>query len=122
MKIAIPTYDGKLCPHFGHCEKFAFVEVDKANKKIISSESVDAPEHVPGAIPPWVAQRGAKLVLAGGMGAREIELFDAAGVQVVSGCPAIDFKALVQLWLDGSLETGENACNHDETDGHHCSH
>ena len=27
-KIAIPLAEGKLCMHFGHCEKFAIIEVD----------------------------------------------------------------------------------------------
>jgi predicted Fe-Mo cluster-binding NifX family protein len=35
MKIAIPTSQGKLCQHFGHCEEFVFIEVDENTKKII---------------------------------------------------------------------------------------
>ena len=27
MKIGIPTLEGKLCAHFGHCETFSFVEL-----------------------------------------------------------------------------------------------
>ena len=35
MKIAIPTANGKLCSHFGHCESFTFVDVDLSKKEII---------------------------------------------------------------------------------------
>ena len=36
MKIVIPTLDGKLCAHFGHCETFSFVEVNPETKEILS--------------------------------------------------------------------------------------
>ena len=36
MKIGIPTLEGKLCAHFGHCETFTFVEVNPETKEIIS--------------------------------------------------------------------------------------
>ena len=36
MKIAIPTLEGKLCAHFGHCESFTFVEVDTEKKEILN--------------------------------------------------------------------------------------
>ena len=39
MKIAIPTLDGKLCAHFGHCETFSFAEVDMDTKEILSITS-----------------------------------------------------------------------------------
>ena len=40
MKIAIPTANGKLCQHFGHCEKFVFIEVDEVTKTIIKTSFV----------------------------------------------------------------------------------
>ena len=36
MKIVIPTAEGKLCAHFGHCETFSFAEVDLDTKEILS--------------------------------------------------------------------------------------
>ena len=35
MKIAIPTAEGKLCAHFGHCEIFTFAEINPETKEII---------------------------------------------------------------------------------------
>ena len=35
MKVAIPLANGKLAMHFGHCERFALIDVDTAEKKII---------------------------------------------------------------------------------------
>jgi predicted Fe-Mo cluster-binding NifX family protein len=47
MRYAIPVSDGKLAPHFGHCEHFAIIDVDEAAKKIVSSKLIASPEHQP---------------------------------------------------------------------------
>ncbi len=51
MKIAIPMAQGQLCPHFGHCEQFAMLEVNEQTKEILSIEYVEAPPHQPGFYP-----------------------------------------------------------------------
>ena len=38
MKIAIPTLEGKLCAHFGHCETFSFVEVNSETDFVSKNE------------------------------------------------------------------------------------
>ncbi|MBN2686267.1 MAG: hypothetical protein JXR40_13385, partial [Pontiellaceae bacterium] len=58
MKIAIPTANGKLCMHFGHCEVFTLLEVDPENKKVISTKELDPPPHEPGVLPHWLAGQG----------------------------------------------------------------
>lgn len=112
MKIALPVAEGRLCMHFGHCEFFAMVEVDPVQKKIIKTEKVTPPPHAPGVIPPWVAQQGANLVIAGGMGGRAIQLFEQAGVKVLTGAPAQEPEKLVMAYLEGNLVTGDNVCDH----------
>lgn len=119
-RFAIPVAQSKLCAHFGHCEVFRFIDVDE-DENIISRQDMDPPAHVPGVIPPWVAQNGANIVLAGGMGGRAISLFEQAGVSVVTGCPSEEPDELVRRYIKGTLVTGSNACNHDE-EGHNCGH
>jgi len=85
MKIAIPLAEGKLTMHFGHCASFALIEVDATQKKILKREDVDAPPHQPGLLPPWLAERGANVIIAGGMGQRAQELFAAQGIKVIVG-------------------------------------
>jgi len=118
MKFAIPTAEGKLCQHFGHCEKFVFIEVDEASKTIISNEAVVGPDHVPGILPPWVAQQGATVILAGGMGGRAQELFAQQGVKVISGCPSEAPEKIVMDYLNGTLTTGVNGCDHSHCGSH----
>ncbi|HQH18213.1 MAG TPA: NifB/NifX family molybdenum-iron cluster-binding protein, partial [Bacteroidales bacterium] len=69
-KIAIPLENGLLCSHFGHCEKFAIVEIN--NNVITNITEVIPPEHVPGLYPKWVARFGVTDVIAGGMGEKAI--------------------------------------------------
>ena len=112
MRIAIPLADGKLTMHFGHCESFALIDVDTASKNILGREDVVPPPHQPGLLPPWIAERGAKLVIAGGMGQRAISLFAEQGITVVVGAPADTPEKLVASYLAGTLETGGNVCDH----------
>jgi predicted Fe-Mo cluster-binding NifX family protein len=112
MRIAIPMADGRLAQHFGHCEKFALVDVDLATKEISASTEVEAPEHQPGLLPPWLKERGVNLIIAGGMGSRAHSLFQGASIEVLTGAPAESAATLVRQYLEGKLVTGENACDH----------
>jgi predicted Fe-Mo cluster-binding NifX family protein len=112
MRIAIPMADGRLAQHFGHCEKFALVDVDPVTKEITASTEVEAPEHQPGLLPPWLKERGVNLIIAGGMGSRAHSLFQAASIEVLTGALAETAAILVRQYLDGKLVTGDNACDH----------
>ena len=112
MRIVIPLADGKLATHFGHCPSFALVDVDESAKAILKREDVAAPPHQPGLLPPWLAERGANLIIAGGMGQRAINLFTEGGIRVVTGAPNQEPETLVQSYLAGRLTTGPNVCDH----------
>ena len=112
MKIAIPLADGKLAMHFGHCERFALIEVDTTGKKIIGREEIDAPPHQPGLLPLWLAKRGANMIIAGGMGQRALALFSQHGIRVEIGAPVETPEKLVSDLLAGSLQLGQNVCDH----------
>ena len=112
MKIAIPLAEGKLTMHFGHCASFALIEVDAQTKKIIKREDVAAPPHQPGLLPPWLAERGATVIIAGGMGQRAQELFAQQGIQVVVGAPSDTPEVIVNNFLAGTLQVGDNVCDH----------
>ncbi len=112
MRIALPVAAGTLCMHFGHCESFALIDVDEQTKQIVKCESVTAPEHQPGLLPPWLAERGANMIIAGGMGSHAQRLFAEQGVRVITGAPAESPEAVVRAYLDGTLKVGQNACDH----------
>ncbi len=112
MRIAIPIAGERLAQHFGHCEKFALVDVDPVTRQTTASTEVAAPEHQPGLLPPWLKERGVNLIIAGGMGARAHSLFETVSIEVLTGAPAETPATLVRQYLDGRLTTGENACDH----------
>lgn len=112
MRIAIPMASGHLAQHFGHCEKFALIDVDPVTRQITATSEVEAPEHQPGLLPPWLKERGVTLVIAGGMGSRAHSLFQAAAIEVLTGAPEESPEVLVRQYLDGGLVTGQNACDH----------
>lgn len=109
-KVALPTVDGKLCAHFGHCEKFAVFETD--NKEITSESFLTPPAHQPGVYPGWLHEMGVTDVIAGGMGQRAIQLFMANHINVYVGATLKSPQELVTELLNGVLQAGENLCDH----------
>ena len=112
MKIAIPLADGKLCMHFGHCEQFALVEVDEAGKTITCVNYLVPPPHEPGVLPRWLHEQGANVIIAGGMGQRAQGLFSQSGIEVIVGAPGEKPEDVVSAYLAGTLEVGQNVCDH----------
>jgi len=110
MKIAIPTADGQLAMHFGHCENFTIIEV--LNDEITQTEELVPPRHEPGVLPKWLSELGIDVIIAGGMGMRAQQLFAGNNIEVKYGAPAKDVESLVKAFLDGSLVTGDNLCDH----------
>jgi predicted Fe-Mo cluster-binding NifX family protein len=98
--------------HFGHCERFAIVDVDLAEGKILKREDLDSPPHQPGLLPPWLAEHGANMILAGGMGQRAQNLFAQQGIRVVIGVTSEVPERLVADYLAGTLQSGDNICDH----------
>ena len=112
MRIAMPLAGGKLCAHFGHCEEFALVDVDTSAKQIVALNTVASPEHQPGLLPVWLAEQGATTIIAGGMGGRAQELFSGHGISVVVGAASDKPEVLAKQYIDGTLASGDNVCDH----------
>jgi len=110
MKFAIPLAEGKLTAHFGHCQEFALVEVE--GNVIKNKETLVPPPHEPGVLPKWLHDQGANVIIAGGMGARALELFAQNDIKVIVGAAALTPEELVTQYLDNTLQTGGNVCDH----------
>ena len=112
MKIAIPVADGRLTAHFGHCEAFAILEADQQAKEVASKSMHEAPPHEPGLLPRWLHELGTDVIIAGGMGQRAQQLFAENGIKVVVGAPTETPEQLASAYLSGTLQAGENICDH----------
>ncbi len=113
MKICIPTSEGKLCGHFGHCDSFTFAEINPETKEILTIEEKIPEEGISCQSAAWISEQGVSKVLAGGMGGRPMMI------------------EVLEKYMANSLETGVNACGgeghdhahcHHHGEGHHCNH
>jgi ATP-binding protein involved in chromosome partitioning len=111
MKFAVPTHEGKLCAHFGHCEAFALIDAD-GDGKVTNEIYVNPPPHEPGLLPEWLSQKGVTCVISGGMGSRAQQLFAQKGIKVITGALGESPKEIVEHYLKGTLQTGANTCDH----------
>ena len=110
MKFAIPLAEGKLTAHFGHCREFALVDVE--DNEIKAKETLEPPPHEPGVLPRWLHELGTNVIIAGGMGARALDLFAQNGIKVLTGAPSLSPEELVQQYLNNTLQIGANVCDH----------
>ena len=60
------------------------------------------------------------------MGGRPLAIFSQNGIKVVAGCPELEIEKLLNLFMEQTLEIGENSCGgehhhcHGHGDGHQC--
>ena len=112
MKIALPTAEGSLCMHFGHCDVFTMFTIGSDNT-IAATEEVVPPPHEPGLLPRWMNEQNVDVVIAGGMGVKAQSLFNQFGVKAVVGVsPELTLCEIVQAYLNNTLTIGVNACSH----------
>lgn len=112
MRIAIPLAEGKLSLHFGHCEKFAILDIDDVTKAITSREDLTPPPHEPGVLPKWLGENNVNVIIAGGIGQRAQGLFVQNGIEVVVGASQDSPENLANAYLKNELEVGDNVCDH----------
>ena len=119
MKITVAVTGNTITGHFGHCENFIFY--DTKDGKIVSEEVVPNPGHRPGFLPNFLADRGVKVIIAGGMGGGAVDIFNERDVEVILGAEG-DPTANVEKYLRGELESTGSVCHEhehaDECGGH----
>lgn len=118
-RIAIPLEGNVLAAHFGHCEAFAFVDVE--DDKITNITILDAPEHQTGSFPHFVASNRATDIIAGGMGTKAVARFNELNINVFLGAPLETPEKLVNDFIAGKLELNPNQCDHN-SHGHRHNH
>ncbi|HSQ41593.1 MAG TPA: NifB/NifX family molybdenum-iron cluster-binding protein [Fibrobacteraceae bacterium] len=112
MKFAIPTAEGKLATHFGHCRNFAMLSVNAGADPVVQRTDIEPPPHQPGLLPVWLKEQEVTHVIAGGLGGKAKEMLEERGIHVLIGAPSLEPEELVKLYLDNRLELSGNACDH----------
>ena len=113
--------------HFGGASHFRFIDAERATGRIVGQAVVQAPEHVPGAFPRWLAQQGVKSVIVGGIGKRAVQMFVGVNIPVFIAKEGASPAELVSLHLEGRLaQASMNDCcpghdyEHANEHGSHC--
>jgi len=96
-KIAIPIVGGRLFPSFGKATEFAIFHIQ--NQQIIKKEILHPPPHAPDVFPNWLHDLGVSVIIAGNMGYRAMENFEAKGTTVITGSSSVSPDELVQQHL-----------------------
>ena len=108
--IALPVKEKKLSPHFGLCSHFKFYY--EKNGTIFKEDLITAPAQLPDLIPNWLIEKGVTDVIAAGIGLKPIEILNQHKINVFVGVKMKDLNELVREFMDGTLETNGNLCDH----------
>ena len=77
--------ESKLSQHFGRCPYYIFVDVEGNKvKKVETKRNPFYEGHAPGLVPQFIAEQGANVIIAGGMGWRAIEWFRKLGIKPIT--------------------------------------
>jgi predicted Fe-Mo cluster-binding NifX family protein len=107
--VAIPSsapggLEAALGAHFGHCDVYTLITVGNGDV-----EQVDVIPNVPhtqgGCMAPvqYLAQKGAKALIAGGMGLRPLMGFNQVGIDVYFGAEAQTVGQAIDAFIKGKL-------------------
>lgn len=111
-RIAIPTAEGKLWPHFGKAPQVTIATVD-ANNHVVKSETLQTPEHAHGAMPRFLQQHDVTEVVCGGLGEGALQMLDQMQIEVHAGAPVLPVEEVLGQYLQGTLAYGDGSCHHD---------
>lgn len=111
MKIAVAATGSEVAGHFGHCENFIFF--DTADGRITEVNSLPNPGHRPGFLPNFLADNGAQVIIAGGMGGGAVDIFNERNVEVIVGAQG-DARTAAEAYLRGELISTGSVCHEHE--------
>ncbi len=112
QRFAMPLVNGMVSEHFGHAEKFAFVDYDVDNHVVIKQEEKTPPPHEHGVIPSWIADEKVDVLFTGGIGPAARQILEQKGVTVVAGTPSGAPQYIVSQYVKGELQASDNTCDH----------
>lgn len=119
MKIAVATENGVVSGHFGKCEQFTIFEAE--GSEVTGKILLDTSGHSHGNLPPFLASKGVKTVIAGGMGEGARQKLEALGIGIVAGASG-NVETVIRQYLEGTLRVNGSGCPGEHHHGdHHCN-
>lgn len=116
MKVAVPTRDGHVDDHFGHCAYYTIYNI--LNNKVADKTTLASPQGCgcKSGIASVLRQMGVCVMLAGNMGEGARNVLTAHQIEVIRGCSG-DVDKLVESYLAGNLTDSGDSCSHHECNG-----
>jgi predicted Fe-Mo cluster-binding NifX family protein len=111
VKIAVPTRDGVVDDHFGHCAYYTIFAVEADGS--LSSTTLPSPEGCgcKSNIASVLQTEGVRVMLAGNMGAGAKNVLERHGIKVIRGQRG-EVEQLVRDYLAGQVHDSGEACDH----------
>ena len=117
MKIAVPTREGHVDDHIGHCDHYTIVTIE--NRQIVARETLPSPEGCgcKSGIATVLKDMGVEVMLAGNMGEGAKNVLQKNNIAVVRGCSG-NIETLVQSYLLGFILDSGEKCDHHNCGNH----
>ena len=117
-KVAVPTKDGRVDDHFGHCDHYSIFTIE--DKKIVKTEELPSPQGCgcKSGIAADLQQLGVEVMLAGNMGEGAKNKLEAHGITVIRGC-AGPISEVIGGYLAGVIRDSGQGCSAHEGE-HQC--
>ena len=111
MKIAIPNNGNMVNQHFGMSKSFVIATIE--DKKILNFEEVSSAEltHQHEGLADLLVNKGATVVITGGIGEGAINGLKQKGLEVIKGASG-EYKKVIEEYIGGTLEDKNVICNH----------
>ena len=117
MKIAVPTKDGRVDDHFGHCDHYTIFTINDGEIKM--KEILPSPQGCgcKSGVVFVLRQKGVQVMLAGNMGEGAKNVLESHDIKVIRGCSG-DINELVKAYLAGEIKDNGESCSHHECGTH----
>ena len=121
MKIAIPSRDGVVDEHFGHCKEFLIYRVEKGT--LVEEQAVPSPADCgcKSGIAAVLARSGVTHLVGGHTGEGAFRVLQAQGIKVVRGASGPARAAAESFVAGGFSDSSEGCAGHGQA-GHGCAH
>ncbi|PKL06366.1 MAG: DNA-binding protein [Spirochaetae bacterium HGW-Spirochaetae-9] len=121
MKIAVPSRDGIVDEHFGHCKEFLIFRVE--GEALVEEQAIPSLEGCgcKSGVAAVLARSGVTHLVAGNMGEGAVRVLGSQGIRVVRGASG-SARAAAEAFARGTLaDSGLGCAGHGEA-GHECNH
>lgn len=117
MKIAVPTREGRVDDHFGHCDHYTIFTIEEGS--VVDTQTLPSPQGCgcKSNIASVLKEMGVEVMLAGSMGEGAKNKLAAHDIRVIRGCSG-SVDTLIKTYLMGFVFDSGVGCDHHDCGNH----